>query len=142
MKRSIRSKAKMLKGRFACVLSKNWDSYLTFRLKQKNNRTTKKCFKRCVSLQSPVCINSLYKIQSYIPSKDLSLYTSRKAWMNQNIWAHEMKELNKKLCIEHRKILLLSDNCSSYKELQLENIKFLYFLPGATATLQVQIHKF
>ena len=70
------------------------------------------------------------------------LYTSRKAWMNQNIWAHEMKELNKKLGIENRKILLLLDNCSSHKELQLENIKFLYFLPGATATVQVQIHKF
>ena len=96
------------------------------------------------SIRTYPSINSLYKIQSYIPSKDLSLYTSRKAWMNQIIWAHEMKELYKKLGIGNRKILLLSDNCSSHKELQLENIKFLYFLPGATANLwiQVRIHKF
>ena len=61
--------------------------------------------------------------------KDFALYKSGKAWINKDIWINEMEELNRKLGKENRKILLLSDNLSAHKELSLENIKFLFFVP-------------
>ena len=71
--------------------------------------------------------------------KDHVLYVNAKAWMNFQIWEEEMVRLNQKLGKEKRKILMLSDNVSSHKKLDLNNIEFLFFMPGCTATLQVNM---
>jgi hypothetical protein len=57
-----------------------------------------------------------------------------------DIFEQWLKRWDRKLGIEKRKILLLVDNCSAHPKIQLKNIKLQFFLPNATAEVQVNFY--
>lgn len=62
-------------------------------------------------------------------------------WLNfvlGDIFEQWLKRWDRKLGSDKRKILLLIDNCSAHPKIQLKNIKLQFFLPNATAEIQVK----
>lgn len=58
---------------------------------------------------------------------------NKKAWMTSNIMEEWLIQLNRKMVIQKRKILIFLDNASSHPNLNLSNIK-LVFLPANTTS--------
>ncbi len=62
--------------------------------------------------------------------------SNQKAWMTNAIFEPWLKKLNNKMALQHRKILLLMDNCSSHSAPKLSNVKIVFFPPNTTSKLQ------
>src|SRR6185369_10619531 len=66
-------------------------------------------------------------------------YWNSKAWMQLTIWNDYLKNLNNKMHLENRNILLLIDNAPTHNlmdNLELTNVKIHYLPPNTTANLQ------
>ncbi|KAH9141878.1 hypothetical protein AeRB84_013997 [Aphanomyces euteiches] len=63
--------------------------------------------------------------------------SSKKAWMNSQIFNSYLDDLNKSMVMQDRKILLLVDNVSSHKlATDLTNVELKTLPPNTTANLQ------
>ena len=58
--------------------------------------------------------------------------------MNQLIWETELKNLDRKLGKEGKKICLLCDNASVHKQIPLQKIELVNLMAHSTASLQVR----
>jgi hypothetical protein len=70
-------------------------------------------------------INAIYKTH---------YRSNSKGWMNRELFEEWGKEINEKFKKEKRKVVLLLDNCSAHKILELSNISF-EFLPANTTSI-------
>ncbi|XP_066249566.1 tigger transposable element-derived protein 6-like [Euwallacea similis] len=71
--------------------------------------------------------------------KDLSVMwkSNKKAWMTRDIMSEWLIELDRKMGIENRKILLFLDNAASHpRELPLRNVKIIFLPPNTTCVCQ------
>lgn len=74
-----------------------------------------------------------------ISIKDLPVkwMSNRKAWMTGDIMGEWLIELDRKMGIEKRKILLFLDNAASHpRELHLKNVKLIFLPPNTTSVCQ------
>lgn len=63
--------------------------------------------------------------------------SNHKAWMTGQIMMHWLKELDRKLEMQKRKILLFLDNAACHpKDAQLNNIQLVFFPPNCTSVCQ------
>ena len=64
-------------------------------------------------------------------------YTSnRKAWMTGPIFETWLRQLNNRMVLLGRDVLLFLDNCSSHPHLELSNVKLSFLPPNTTSRLQ------
>ena len=71
--------------------------------------------------------------------KDLPVIwkSNKKAWMTREIMGEWLAELDRKMGIENRKILLFLDNAASHpRNLHLKNIKIIFLPPNTTCMCQ------
>ncbi|KAG8739663.1 hypothetical protein FRC10_005290 [Ceratobasidium sp. 414] len=63
---------------------------------------------------------------------------SKSAWMNADIWQRWLANLNARMAVEGRKVLLLCDNAPSHihDQDQYPNVRVEYFAPNLTAWIQ------
>ena len=61
---------------------------------------------------------------------------NRKAWMTTDLFTEWLKSVNNKMGAQHRKILLLVDNCSAHPDITLEHVKLTFLPPNTTSRLQ------
>jgi hypothetical protein len=69
----------------------------------------------------------------------LPYYWNTKAWMTSTIWTTILKDFNRKLQTEKRKIILFCDNAACHKvqhEVELPNIKIAFLPPNTTSIIQ------
>jgi hypothetical protein len=59
-----------------------------------------------------------------------------KSWMTTEIWTEFLRNLNKKMRENNRKIALIVDNCSVHSLIPLSNVKIVFLPPNATSRLQ------
>lgn len=76
------------------------------------------------------CFNKVKKLP-------IEYHSQSYAWINNDIFTLILQNLNRKMKIEKRKMILFLDNCSShYIDMELSNIKLEYFPPNTTSQLQ------
>ena len=56
--------------------------------------------------------------------------------MTRDIFEEWLKDLNSKMCFDKRKILLFIDNATVHSDIELSNVRILFFPPNATSHLQ------
>lgn len=78
-----------------------------------------RCFKGCKKDNLPV-----------------SWYSNKKAWMTGSIMEQFLIQLNKKMIIQKRHILLFLDNASSHPNLNLSNVQLVFLPPNTTSETQ------
>ena len=61
---------------------------------------------------------------------------NQNAWMTSEIWTNYVKQLNKTMTIENRRIILFVDNCPAHSFIELSNIKLVFLPPNTTSRLQ------
>ena len=61
---------------------------------------------------------------------------SEKAWITAEIFKGFLKNLNRKMKSEKRKILLFLDNCAAHPDIDLNCVKLQFFPPNTTSKLQ------
>ncbi|XP_019636442.1 PREDICTED: tigger transposable element-derived protein 4-like [Branchiostoma belcheri] len=71
-----------------------------------------------------------------VKSLPVHYYNNRTAWMTSGIFEDWLKKFDRKLGREKRKGLLFLDNATSHPELQLRNLKLIFFPPNTTSVLQ------
>lgn len=81
--------------------------------------------------QNPRCFKGLKKAN--LP---VSWYANQKAWMTAAIMEQFLVQLNKKMVIQKRKIILFLDNASSHPNLKLSNIQLVFLPPNTTSKTQ------
>lgn len=80
--------------------------------------------------KSPRCFSG-------IKSFPLDYEANRKAWMTANLFECWLKNLNKKMKTEKRKIVLFIDNCTAHSTIpKMENVKIEFLPPNTTSKLQ------
>lgn len=80
--------------------------------------------------QNPRCFTKGMK-------KPLMYRWNSKAWMTSSLFEEYMRDLNRKMVIRNRKILMFLDNCSAHPhQLRLSNITFVFFPANTTSCLQ------
>lgn len=84
-----------------------------------------------VKSQNPRCFKSVKK-----ESLPVSWYANKKAWMTASIMEQFLIQLNKKMVIQKRNILLFLDNASSHPNLKLSNIELVFLPPNTTSETQ------
>lgn len=74
---------------------------------------------------------------SGIKSFPLDYEANRKAWMTSDLFENWLKNLNKKMKNDKRKIVLFIDNCTGHSRIpKMENVKVEFLLPNTTSKLQ------
>jgi hypothetical protein len=64
-------------------------------------------------------------------------YTSnKKAWMTGAIFEDWMRQLDKKMTLKGRKIVMIVDNCSAHPPLQMKSIELVFLPPNTTSVTQ------
>lgn len=81
--------------------------------------------------QNPRCFKSINK-----RNLPVSWYANKKAWMTGTIMEKFLIQLNKKMVIQKRKILLFLDNASSHPNLKLSNVQLVFLPPNTTSKTQ------
>lgn len=81
--------------------------------------------------QNPRCFKSINK-----RNLPVSWYANKKAWMTATIMEQFLIQLNKKMVIQKRKILLFLDNASSHPNLKLSNVQLVFLPPNTTSMTQ------
>uniref|UniRef100_A0A914VDN8 HTH CENPB-type domain-containing protein n=1 Tax=Plectus sambesii TaxID=2011161 RepID=A0A914VDN8_9BILA len=68
----------------------------------------------------------------------LPYYSNAKAWMLSGLWSQISAELDKKLRAQNRKIVLVADNASCHKlvDVKLTNIEVVFLPPNTTCLIQ------
>lgn len=61
---------------------------------------------------------------------------NRKSWMTTTIFEEWLRQINNKMKLQGRHILLLLDNCGAHPHLELTNIKLQFLPPNTTSKLQ------
>jgi len=61
---------------------------------------------------------------------------NKKAWMTGQIMTEWLEQLDRKMKMLNRKIVLFLDNATSHVNLNLQNIKLIFFPPNVTSTCQ------
>ena len=80
--------------------------------------------------KKPRCFNKVKKLP-------IEYHSQSNAWINNDIFKLILQNLNRKMKIEKRKVILFLDNCSShYIDMELSNIKLEYFPSNTTSQLQ------
>ena len=59
--------------------------------------------------------------------------SNKKAWMTSKIFPKWLNQINNKIIINDRKILLLMDNCGAHIPLTLSNVIIVFFVFGMTS---------
>uniref|UniRef100_A0A3Q3DRB9 HTH CENPB-type domain-containing protein n=1 Tax=Hippocampus comes TaxID=109280 RepID=A0A3Q3DRB9_HIPCM len=80
---------------------------------------------------NPRCFTKDYKQQMRVTYE-----ANRKAWMTSEIFLKWLHQLNNKMVIQNRKILLFMDNCGAHVPATLSNMKIIFFPPNTTSHLQ------
>lgn len=81
--------------------------------------------------QNPRCFKGIKK-----ENLPVSWYANKKAWMTATIMERFLIQLNKKMVIQKRNILLFLDNASSHPNLKLSNIQLVFLSPNTTSETQ------
>lgn len=83
-------------------------------------------------------IGKTLKPRCFKSAKPPLAYTAnRRAWMTSDIFEHWLKDWDRRLKSEGRKILLFIDNCPSHPtKVELNNIVLKFLPPNATSSLQ------
>jgi hypothetical protein len=82
--------------------------------------------------KSPRCFKSTKQLP-------LPYYSNSKAWMTSTIWTTILKEFDKKLQKEKRKIILFCDNAACHKvpnDVKFQNITVTFMPPNTTSIIQ------
>uniref|UniRef100_A0A3Q2XK21 DDE-1 domain-containing protein n=1 Tax=Hippocampus comes TaxID=109280 RepID=A0A3Q2XK21_HIPCM len=79
---------------------------------------------------NPRCFTKDYKQQMRVTYE-----ANRKAWMTSEIFLKWLHQLNNKMVIQNRKILLFMDNCGAHVPATLSNMKIIFFPPNTTSHL-------
>lgn len=84
--------------------------------------------------QRPRCFKGIRDL-SALP---VSYYANKTAWMTSAIFTQWLREVNLKMRLTNRKILLILDNCAPHvaADLNLTNIKVVFLPPNVTSKLQ------
>ncbi|XP_032225117.2 LOW QUALITY PROTEIN: tigger transposable element-derived protein 6-like [Nematostella vectensis] len=62
---------------------------------------------------------------------------NRKAWMTSPLYTEHILDLDRQMRLQNRKILLFEDNAPSHvKDIELTNIKVVFYPPNTTSRLQ------
>lgn len=61
---------------------------------------------------------------------------NKKAWMTSLIFTEWLTSFNRRLTFQKRYVLLFVDNAACHTDMQLSNIKLIYFPPNCTSVLQ------
>lgn len=81
--------------------------------------------------ENPRCFKNLRK--EYLP---VTWKHNKKAWMTTKIMEDWLLQLNRKMAIQKRHILLFLDNASSHPNLKLSNVKLVFLPPNTTSSTQ------
>lgn len=61
---------------------------------------------------------------------------NKKAWITQALFEDFLRQLNKKMKLQNRKIILFIDQCTVHPDLQLSNVRVIFFPANCTSKLQ------
>lgn len=91
--------------------------------------------------EKPLVIGKAAKPRAfkYINANDLPVTWrwNKKAWMNSELMAEWLMQLDRMMIRENRKFLLFLDNaCSHPRDIQLQNIKLICLPPNCTSVVQ------
>lgn len=91
--------------------------------------------------EKPLVIGKAAKPRAfkYINANDLPVTWrwNKKAWMNSELMAEWLMQLDRMMIRENRKILLFLDNaCSHPRDIRLQNIKLICLPPNCTSVVQ------
>lgn len=81
--------------------------------------------------QNPRCFKNTKK-----QNLPVNWYANKKAWMTASIMEDFLIQLNKKMVIQKRHILLFLDNASSHPNLKLSNVQLVFLPPNTTSETQ------
>jgi transposase len=81
--------------------------------------------------ENPRCFRGVQKNQLTVTWK-----SNRKAWMTRALFQEWLLELDRKMGVAKRKIILFLDNASSHPSIPLQNIKLQFLPPNTTSCLQ------
>ena len=80
--------------------------------------------------KNPRCLKS-------VRSLPVEYTSSKKAWMNADLFTNRLQKLNRRFARQDRKILLVIDNCPAHPVIDnLSHIKIVFLPPNSTSCLQ------
>lgn len=62
--------------------------------------------------------------------------SNKKAWMTTILFTEFLKRFDRKMVLEGRKVLLFLDNATSHADIQLKNVRLVFFPPNMTSDVQ------
>lgn len=68
--------------------------------------------------------------------KEWEWKANKKAWLDTKIMTEFLEKFNRKMKRAARKVALFLDNASPHSDLQLSNVKLVFFPPNATSVCQ------
>ncbi len=71
-----------------------------------------------------------------VPNLPVTYFNQKKAWMDSTIFAKILKNFDRSMRMQKRKVLLFLDNCSAHPEITLEHVEVKYFPPNTTSRCQ------
>lgn len=67
---------------------------------------------------------------------NLTWRSNKKAWMTTILFTEFLKRFDRKMVLEGREVLLFLDNATSHADVNLKNVKLVFFPPNMTSDVQ------